>query len=190
MIATSLLGWALHQADASRAVAPLPDYGLLPEFSLMDHAGRPFRRADTAGAVWIADFIFTRCAGQCPLMSAQMAKLATAFGQGGTVQFVSFTVDPDYDTPTVLSAYAHHYDARPNCWRFVTGDRDALFALAQHGFHLGIGEEGSPAEPITHSVRLVLIDQRGRIRGYYDATDPEAIRRLTRDATRLLERRG
>ena len=185
-----LISVTRYQADASRAINPLPDYGLLPDFSLTDHQGHPFRRTETAGSVWIADFIFTRCAGQCPLMSTQMAALTTLFRDGEPVQFVSLTVDPDYDTPTILAAYAHHYRTTSTRWRFVTGDRDAVVALAQQGFHLAVGEaEGTPAEPITHSVRFVLIDQRGHIRGYYDATDPEAVRRLTRDAKRLLERR-
>ena len=103
------------------------------------------------------------------------------------MQLVSFTVDPDHDTPSVLASYASHYGAQPGRWRFVTGRREAISALAQDGFRLGVGEaEGTPAEPITHSVRLVLIDQQGRLRGYYDATDPEAVNRLTRDVKRLL----
>ena len=75
-------------------------------------------------------------------------------------------------------------------WRFVTGAPAAITALARDGFHLGVAEGESREEPITHSVRLVLIDARGAIRGYYDATDAQAIRRLQSDARRLARSKG
>ena len=167
---------------------PLPDYGRLPDFSLTDHLGQPFTREGLTGTVWIADFIFTRCAGQCPLMSAQMAKLQGAFAGLPKVQLVSFSVDASYDTPPILAAYAVQYDARADRWHFVSGNPEAVAVLARQGFHLGVGEGAASAqEPITHSVRLVLVDQQGHVRGYYPATEPAAITRLTRDARRLLK---
>ncbi len=176
----------LHRSAARRPAAPLPDYGAVPAFLLTDHHGRPISRDQLAGSVWIADFIFTRCAGQCPMMSAQLAALQKAFAGVAGMQFISFTVDPDHDTPTILSEYARHYAAEAARWRLVTGSKQALYTLAQAGFRLGVGEDGSPVEPITHSVRFVLVDHAGRIRGYYDATDAQAMGRLQQDARRLL----
>ncbi len=158
----------------------------VPDFTLTDQAGRTVTRATLAGSVWVADFIFTRCAGQCPLMSSQMAALQRAFARLPGVQFVSFTVDPEYDTPPVLAAYAAHYEAQALRWRFLTGSREAVWRLAREGFQLGVGEGGTPQEPITHSIRLVLVDQAGFIRGTYDATDAAAVQRLRDDVHRLI----
>ena len=179
-------GIALFAWAASARRAPPVDLGPVPDFTLTDEAGRTVTRASLAGSVWIADFIFTRCAGQCPLMSSQMALLQRAFARVPGVQLVSFTVDPEHDAPPVLAAYAAHYKAQAGRWRFLTGSREAVWRLAREGFQLGVGEDGTAEEPITHSVRLVLVDRAGRIRGYYDATDAAAVQRLRGDVRRLL----
>ena len=178
-------GMAVSRVAAERTVTPLPDYGPLPEFSLTDQQDRPVRLADLQGTVWVADFIFTRCAGQCPMMTAHMAELQRQFARSPHLRLVSFTVDPAHDTPGVLADYARHSGAGER-WQFLTGEAEAVAALAQRGFRLGLSDEGSPQEPITHSVRLVLMDRQGRLRGYYDATDAEAMRQLSRDIRRLL----
>jgi cytochrome oxidase Cu insertion factor (SCO1/SenC/PrrC family) len=194
MIAVAVLGFAgimllragaLGLAPAPRAERPLAELGRVPDFSLIDHEGKPFHLQDLLGSVWIADFIFTRCAGQCPIMSARMEALQRTLQGASDVCFVSFTVDPGHDTPEVLSRYARQYAASER-WRFVTGPTDAIHRLAREGFHLAVGEEeGTPEEPITHSVRLVLVDRRGAIRGAYDAMDPSAVRQLEADVHRL-----
>ena len=185
-MAVSALGVAsLHPHGAGP-----PDHGQLPDFSLIDHRGQPFTRHELAGSVWVADFIFTRCAGQCPLMTARMASIQQAFAREPDVQFVSFTVDPSHDTPEVLAAYANHHGAHTGKWRFITGDPQAMTALARTGFRLAVGEEeGSQREPIAHSVRFVLVDRNGHIRGYYDAMDAHAMAQLREDTRALLRRR-
>jgi len=183
---------------SSRAItAGFAKQGRLPDFALTDHHGRPFTHETLAGRVWIAGFIFTRCAGQCPLMHQAMQRLQERLEAHPEVQLVSFSVDPEHDTVERLAAFARDLGAtdgrrrsRGARWRFVTGPRAALHALAREGFKLGVGEDGSIAEPITHSVRLILVDQAGRLRGYYDATDSEAMRRLEQEARQLLERRS
>jgi protein SCO1/2 len=94
-------------------------------------------------------------------------------------------VDPAHDTPEVLAAYARRAGAGPD-WLFLTGERDALFRLAIEGFKLGVEElppdRQSPGDgPFLHSSHFVLVDGRGRVRGYYDSTGEEALRRLRRD---------
>jgi protein SCO1/2 len=164
--------------------------GQVPAFALIDQEAQPISQERLAGSVWIADFIFTRCAGQCPLMSARMTALARVFADAPAIRLVSFSVDPAYDTPEVLARYASHHAGASDRWQFVTGDPEAIRRVAREGFHLGVSEEGIVEEPITHSVRLVLIDRQARIRGYYDATDREAMRRLEPDARRLLRETG
>ena len=183
---------AALEVSASRAAphrtsTPLPDYGALPAFALINQDGAPVTRETLSGSVWIADFIFTRCAGQCPLMSAQMAQLHAALVGLPRVRLVSFSVDPAYDTPERLAAYAARYGATPSRWQWLTGDLDAVRTLAQQGFRLGVSEDGSAEEPITHSVRFALVDRQGHLRGYYDATDAHAMARLRADVTQLVQ---
>ena len=170
---------------AAPAEPALPALGRVPEFSCVDQSGQAVTRADLLGAVWIADFIFTRCAGQCPMMSGRMAELARAIPAETRARFVSFTVDPEHDTPERLAEYARHYDVPAGRWRLLTGDAAAMTRLAREGFKLAVSTDGTPQEPITHSTRFTLIDAAGQIRGYYDAGDPGAMERLGRDARRL-----
>jgi protein SCO1/2 len=131
----------------------------------------------------VADFIFTRCAAACPAMTARMAALHRE--APGDVAFVSFTVDPAHDTPDVLARYARAAGAGPN-WLFLTGAQPALYSLAVEGFKLGVEEvpAGRQTEgdgPFLHSSHFVLVDGQGRVRGYYDSTEAEALARLRRD---------
>lgn len=185
-------GWSRLHASVPAVVSPLNAdptpalsiYGHVPDFALIDEAGRPFDAAGLRGQVWIADFIFTSCAGQCPQMTDQMRLLQQRLPKA--VQFVSITVDPVRDTPTVLTRYSQTHGADPTRWHFLTGELAAIARLSKEGFRLSFAEGGSPDEPITHSVRFVLLDQGGQIRGFYDATDPEALKRLVGDAESLL----
>lgn len=181
-----MMAAAWDVASTRHAAAPLPDYGRVPDFSLTDQQGRAVTRQTLDGSVWIADFIFSRCAGQCPLLSQRMAGLQAQLDGVQGLRLISITVDPAYDTPEVLATYAHAYGATAGRWQFLTGDPELIRVLVQEGFHLGIGTDGTPREPITHSVRLVLVDAAGHIRGYYDAMESGLMPRLQADARRLL----
>ncbi len=174
--------------DMSRLPA-LPDLGVLPQFALVDAASQTFTRDDLAGKVWIADLMFTRCAGQCPMMHGRMQEIAQRLVHAD-LGLVSLSVDPAYDTPDILATYAARWSARPGQWKFLTGDPGAVQRLALEGLRLSAGDEdsdeGSEDVPATHSVRLVLIDREAHVRGYYDAQDAQAVKRLEADAARLL----
>ena len=162
----------------------LPNYYPLPDFSLTDQTGKPVTLHDLAGKVWVADFIFTNCGGTCPLMTEKMRKLQEALPQN--IHLVSFTVDPTRDTPRVLAAYAEEHSADRNRWLFLTGDKEALYNICMKGFKLPLDAEGgTPAEPIAHSTRFVLVDKQGEIRGYYSGTEEEELKRLAADAKKL-----
>jgi cytochrome oxidase Cu insertion factor (SCO1/SenC/PrrC family) len=164
-------------------------YWELPAFSLVDQHGRTLGSAELAGSPWIADFIFTRCAGTCPGMTARMARLQSKVPAG--TRLVSITVDPAHDTTEVLGRYAATFEAGA-AWHFLTGPRESLYALAVDGFKLQAMEV--PAEqqkagvgdgPFLHSSKFALVDGIGRVRGYYDSTDPDALDRLVDDTSRL-----
>ena len=164
---------------------PEVDYGQVPEFSLTDQNGKTMTRADLAGKVWIADFIFTNCAGTCPVITGTMRRLQNALPD--EVHLVSFSVDPARDTPEVLAEYAKKSNANTVRWHFLTGDKSQLYDLSIKGFKLALEDTGSTdVEPITHSTRLVLIDKQGMIRGYYGGTDEDDMKKLFTDAAALL----
>jgi len=163
-----------------RGAPPLPVYWTLPDFQLTSQSAQPFDSKSLDGSIWVADFIFTTCAGPCPRMSAQMRGLQTAVASMPDVKLVSFTVDPQHDTPAVLASYAGRYHAVPGRWFFLTGDQTALEALCRNGFKLG-DVDGS----LVHSTRFVLIDRRGRVRGFYSTSDDAALPRLLHDIRSL-----
>lgn len=187
MVAVVGMGlWRSIRRDAGHP--PVPILAQLPDFELVDQNGRPFGLRDLGGAPWIADFIFTRCTASCPVMSERMRRLGERLGKGSPVRRVSISVDPRHDTPEVLAAYAERFKADAG-WRFLTGERDKVFALSISGFKLGVDdapEQASPEEPILHSTRFVLVDGRGHVRGYYDGFDDAAIEHLLRDVRTVL----
>jgi len=168
---------------------PLPILSSIPEFSLTERRGQPFGLADLRGKVWVADFIFTNCAGTCPIMTTAMTdiqKMALAENLDD-VRLVSITVDPERDSLAVLQRFADGYGALKDRWYFLTGDGAAIQQLANKGFLLSAATStgGAAEEPIIHSNRFVLVDRQGRIRGYYDGTDEESVKLLLKDIKAL-----
>lgn len=164
----------------------LPRLGAAPEFALVSEQGKTLTRADLDGRVWIADFIFTRCGGSCPILSARMAALAERTAAVPAIRFVSFGVDPEYDTPEILAEYGRRLGADPARWTFLHGERPGIRALIKDGFKLAI-EDGvaDSVEPILHSTRFVLVDGEGTIRGYYDGMEQPPVDQLEKDARAL-----
>lgn len=189
---------ALMRSPAPPEVTDLSvpgDYGEIPAFSLVERSGRNITRDDLIGRFWVADFIFTRCTGVCPILTARMAALGSALSarQGGDqVRLVSFSVDPSYDTPEVLRRHAENTIAAvpPERWLFLTGAPDQIHRLVRDGFHLSVAERapepGVEGDLITHSDRFVLVDPTGKIRGYYHGAEAESIEKLTVDLMRLM----
>ena len=166
--------------------------GRVPDFSLVERSGRQATLSDLQGKIWIADFIYTNCPDTCPIQSAQMKEIQAEFIAEKDLRLVSITVDPERDTPKILSEYAHRFGADSERWLFLTGEKEAIYRLAQEGFRLGaveIPHEKRPASGATHthSQRFVLVDRKAQIRGYYPATDAEAMMRLRRDLKKLLQ---
>ncbi|MGA2267660.1 MAG: SCO family protein [Bryobacteraceae bacterium] len=160
----------------------LPVLGRVPPFQLTAQTGQPFDSRSLDGHVWVANFIYTTCTGPCPMMSSQMRRVQLSTAETPDVNLVSFTVDPEHDTPPVLAKYARHFTADPARWHFLTGEPSRLNDLGLNAFKLN-SVDGS----LTHSTRFVLVDGARRIRGYYISSDDGFITRLLHDI-RLLER--
>jgi protein SCO1/2 len=167
---------------------PLPVYYDAPAFALTDQDGRPFGSDDLKGRVWVADFIFTTCPGACPKMTMKMSGLQKAIPER-EVHFVSFTVDPERDTPPVLKQYSQNYDADPNRWHFLTGEKEKLFDAAA-GMKLTAAPAGQFGPEIVHAEKFLLVDGAGRVRGVYDSGDEQSLKKLAADAALLADRQA
>lgn len=181
LVSSAFLGALLFTGCAEKPV--LPSLGVVPQFTLTDQNGAEFKSAAALDKkIWVANFVFTNCPGPCPRMSSQMHQVQSALAGENDVRFVSFTVDPERDTPPVLAAYAQHFEATPGKWHFLTGAAPDLNRLSRGVFMLG-DVDGS----LEHSTRFALIDRLARIRGYYQSSEADAIPSLIADAKRLLK---
>lgn len=163
---------------------------ILPEFSMTAvgaSSERPFGRKEMLGRPWVVGFIFTRCAGPCPLVSERMRALSRTLPEG--VGLMTVTVDPDGDDAPRLRAYARRLGADDRRWVFLRGDLPQTYKLLYEGFRLplSIDPAAMPEKRATHSTRLVLVGPRGEVRGSYDSLSDLDENALARDARRLLE---
>jgi len=180
LVTLLVIGWRIRILQKP----PQPTYGTVADFSLTDQSGARLSLNDLKNNVWVADFIFTRCQGPCPLITNQMAKLQKKFSAKTALKFVSFSVDSDFDTPPILSKYAATYGADQTRWHFLTGDQKTIYNLIRQSFHLAI-EPGADVNFI-HSLHFVLVDRGAVIKGYYNSTDPEAREQLVNQLNQLL----
>lgn len=161
-------------------VGTLPVISQIPEFTLTDQNGKKVTLDDLKDNVWIADFIFTTCGGPCPLMTDRMREVQQEIVKRNLprVKTVSFTVDPETDTPKVLKEYAEYKQAEKYDWHFLTGEQQTIHKMCFEAFKMPV-RPGDESHEVQHSPRFVLVDQKGRVRGYYEAvTDEELIKRF------------
>jgi protein SCO1/2 len=195
-----LIGGALWTTESRRVTGggweekPLEGlqvFGQVPQFRLTERSGASVTEADFKGKVSVVNFIYTSCPDTCPLQSAEIRDLQDHFAQTSAVRFFSITVDPQRDTPAVMRKYASRFKADPERWLFLTGNKEAIYRLAQEGFRLSAAEIPQAHRPSSgathaHSPRFVLVDSKAQIRGYYSSADKEALGRLRRDLKRLV----
>jgi protein SCO1/2 len=168
-----------HESD-------LPKLFPLPDAQLVSEANKPVRMSEMKGNVVVYDFIFTHCAGTCPMMTATMQKLTKRIPKQSPVRFVSISVDPIRDTPEVLRGYAMYARNDPR-WLFLTGDRKTIVDLSVKGFKLAAGDAtGAANESVLHSVKFAIADKNGVIREYYSATNDDAVDHVASTVNELL----
>jgi protein SCO1/2 len=162
--------------------APLPVLWPVPSYRLVDQDGRTRTPEELHGSVWVADFIFTSCKSVCPVLSAKMVQVQRAISDP-RLKFVSFSVDPDRDTPEALRAYAKRWAPDERRWTLLANTRASLAELSK-GMKTFVERQPDP-DATLHSAELFLVDGKGNVRGIY-ATDGESFDALVPDARRLL----
>ncbi len=171
---------------------PLPILSTVPGFRLVDQNNEAFGSEQLYGRIWVANAIFTRCPSICTESTQHMAEVQhRARGLGEHFHLVSFSVDPDHDTPAELLAYARTHRVSPRMWSFLTGSHQDLMTTLNQGLKIYMGKESTPGDDlmsIGHGTHFVLVDSKMRIRGYYDLSDQGVEDALLRDAGLLASR--
>lgn len=170
-------------------VPPLPELGQVQQFALTDQDGKATALASFAGKPWVAAFMFTRCPSICPRITQAMKGLQAQANQKKLpVHWVSFSVDPSNDTPTVLREYMQKQGVAGSNWSFLTGDIDVIKRTAEDSFKQALEGQADPQKAdfgITHGSHLVLVDGKGAIRGFYRSSDDVELAKLLTDLGQL-----
>ena len=189
LILSALFLLILYRCFRPSSFSP-PIYGEVPAFTLTNQLNQIVTKENLLGNVWIANFIFTTCPGPCLFMSQRTKQIQDSLDSKDKIRLISFTVDPQTDTPSILSHYGQQFQADPRRWYFLTGNQDEIFALATKGFLLAVAEV-KEAKALRengryiHSTKLALVDTHGKVRGYYEGTQSEIIPQLIKEARAL-----
>lgn len=177
-----------------------PVIGKVGDFQLTNQNNQPVSMGNLLGQVWIGDIIFTRCPGPCAKMTRHMAELQTALPANLPIKLISFTSDPEYDTPPVMKKYAERFGADSNRWSLLTGDKAVIHRLATNEIKFVVVEKSaeqkeSENDLFIHSTWFVLVDKQGQVRGwkdelgnlhaYFDSESPEERAKVLKAAQRL-----
>jgi len=160
-------------------------YHTVGSFSLLSQDSAVITQDIARGKISVVDFFFSTCTTICPKMSNQLMRVQTTCGDGGDLVLLSFTVDPQNDTPSRLKQYADKHNARPGLWYFLTGPKDSIYQLARDSYFLNAMEGQGGGEAFLHSESFLLIDKEGRIRGIYDGTEHFEVKKLIEDIAAL-----
>lgn len=177
----AIIGAILTYVFVIKPEKPLQVLGQVNQFELLDENNENFGAAQLKDKVWAVNFIFTSCQGICPTMTKNMAEVQKNFANQTNVNFVSISVNPETDTPEILSEYRKKHNVTADNWHFLTGDRDKIKKLMFDDMKLGYSED-----VIFHSDRMVLVDSNLKIRGYYTGTQKSDYSKLTADISKLV----
>ncbi len=188
--------WAVNEMGNRFSEPDLETIGTVPAFSFTDQNNKIITNKDYEGKVYVVEFFFTTCPSICPIMTENMIKIQNEFLGNPKVGMASFSIDPEYDTPEILKEYAKNKGITKIQWHLLTGEKEAIFKLANEGFNLYVGEGSELDGGFEHSGFFALIDQNGNIRSrkdendnpiiYYDGLDDKQIQLLKEDIKKLL----
>ncbi len=181
VVVTVGLIFALARIESvAKRTQPLPVLSQISDFTLTNQAGQTVTLANLRGKVWVADIIFTRCAGPCPHMTRRMKSLQDALPAASTAKLVTLTTDPEFDTPPVIKTYGEKFGADFARWSFLTGSKSEIARLAIDGLKLTTVEKkaeerADPSDLFIHSTIFVLVDKQARLRGVFETVGEDLI---------------
>jgi protein SCO1/2 len=202
LAAAGLIIYSLSLSKKEKPLRLLPIYGentvingdtiyhLVPDFRFINQKGQWVSQNDFKGKIYVTDFFFTTCQSICPVMTSNLKSIYSEFKNDTTVAFISHTVDPEYDTVAVLADYAKNHGAELPQWHFVTGKKTELYSIARKGYYLDAQEGNGGPEDFLHTPNFALVDPEHHIRGYYDGTKENEIKKLLVDIKLLKKELG
>lgn len=163
-------------------------YHTIPEFRYLNQDSLMIESESMKGKIWISDFFFTHCPTICPPMTSQMKRLNNNLNDlSAELQFMSFSIDPDRDTPSRLREYISAHDIELKNWHFFTGDEQATHRLGIEAFLVHAGTDDTQPGGFAHGDIFTLVDREGHVRGIYHGTVEQDVDKLEKDTRKLLE---
>jgi len=188
--------WAVPKIIDSLSKPDLAVIGKVPSFSFTNQNNKTITNQTYKGKVYVVEFFFTTCPSICPIMNENMVKIQNEFFGNPNLAIASFSIDPKTDTPEILKEYAEHYKITNPNWHLLTGDKEAIYELANKGFNLYVGENAEVEGGFEHSGFFALIDQEGNIRSridengnpiiYYNGLEDSGIQKIKEDIKKLM----
>ncbi len=196
LLAISFIGYIFPKIQENQQKQPqLPIIGNdqnhhVAPFSFINQDGKTITNEDIKGKICVVEYFFATCKGMCPRMNEHMEKVYKAFRGNKQVLILSHTVDPLRDTAQALKAYSLRFDADPQQWMFLTGDKKQLYDMARYSYLISADDDTagiSIDKDFIHDKHYALVDGYGRIRGFYDGLDDASITKLIADINTLLK---
>ncbi len=162
-------------------------YHQIPAFRFLNQDSVWVSEQDMAGKIYIADFFFTSCPTICPKMKTQLLRIYERYAENDVIRILSHSIDPTYDTPSVLKQYATRLQVKSPRWNMLTGDKAAIYKLGEKSYMVTAQEDKNEAGGFVHSGAFILVDKNRHIRGIYDGTQEVEVNHLIEDIEILLQ---
>ena len=159
-------------------------YQTIPDFNFVNQYGKQITRKSLDGSIYVADFFFTSCPSICPIMHRNMLDVYNEFKSSGNVKILSHSIDPGHDSIPVLKSYADKLGITGNNWWLLQGNKEATYKLAE-SYLVAVKEDKAAPGGFVHAGYFILVDKQKRIRGTYDGTNAEEVKKLIADIKTL-----
>lgn len=160
------------------------DYHRVSDFRLTDQYGQAVTLDSFRHKIFVANFFYATCPGICKKMNYELEEAIKKFSGNKRVKFVSYSVDPDHDSVSVLMQYAQLHNAPPYQWYFLTGNKEQIYNLARKSYYVAVDDSGKGR--IVHTDNMVIVDTGQHIRGFYHGTDSADVSKMVQDINLLL----
>jgi protein SCO1 len=162
-------------------------YQYIPPFSLVNQDSQVITNQNVLGKICVVDFFFTSCPTICPVMKKEMIRVYEKYKGNSQIIILSHTIDPEFDTISLLKDFATRLGADGKQWMFLTGNKDSIYHLAEQGYYATAMPDSTEPGGYVHSGGFILIDKEQRVRGIYDGTNSKSVDELLRDMDILLK---